>query len=330
MPDDPKPGEPGHNPNGEPGHGNDKPFDGVTRLYIRTNPADDGTEPLPSTLAFWTSPDISIVKPGGAVGGEAVPLEVNQVKVTVTNGGGIPAVDAYVDAFVADPSTGITPATAFSVGGDYVTVQAYSTADVYLPWTPQASDSGHRCVVARVSLIAPLDSYVDPTVFDVVGDRHVAQRNIQVLEVAQGQKMSFRFLVGTREAAGRAVLRTVERTFEMDARQLAKMGGCEGGLGAKVPLADLGVRLLTARETLQRPTLAAEVPVALGITRLRDTAGFAAEVGGRLESEKQRYGAVTFAVSPDDEPGRLHAFDVVHLDEKGEVVGGLSFIVRVV
>ncbi|TDN87740.1 hypothetical protein [Microbacterium sp. BK668] len=325
MPDDPKPGQPGHG--GEPG--DDGPFDAVTRLYIRTNAADNGTEPLPAILTFWTSPDIQIVKPGGGVGGEAVPLQLNHIKVTVTNGGGIPAIDAYVDAWVADPSTGISPATAFLVGGDYVTVQAYSTANVLLPWTPQATDAGHRCVVARVSLIAPFDSYVDGTVFDVVGDRHVAQRNIQVLEVAPGERMSFRFLVNAGDG-GRALVRARETTFEMDARALAKLGGCEGGLPATIPLADLGVRMLTSRETLARPSLATDVRVPLGVARAVDRASLAAEVGARLDPEKARYASVTFAVSPDDEVGRLHAFDVVQLDEQGTALGGLSFVVRVV
>lgn len=211
MPDDhnnPKPGQPGHD-----GRDDDTPFDAVTRLYIRTHPADDGTEPLPAALPFWVSPDIWIVKPGGAVGGEAVPLQQNHVKVTVTNGGGIPAVDAYVEAFVADPSTVISPATAFLVGGGFLTVNGYSTADILLPWTPQASDSGHRCIVARVALTIPLDTYLNPAIFDVVGDRHVAQRNIQVLEVAKGQKMTFRFLIGSPgEGRAAATVRTVETT----------------------------------------------------------------------------------------------------------------------
>ncbi len=38
-------------------------FDGKTFLYIRTNPADDGTEPLPSGLPCWISPDITIIQP---------------------------------------------------------------------------------------------------------------------------------------------------------------------------------------------------------------------------------------------------------------------------
>lgn len=317
----------------KPEEPHDGEFDGTTRLFIRTHPADDGSEPLAPGLAFWTSPDVVIVKPGGAVGGEAVPLQVNQVRVTVNNGGGIPAVDAYVDAFVADPSTLITPATATFIGGGLVTVQAYLQATIDLPWTPQAGDTGHRCVIARVSLVFPPDTYTDPTVFDVVGDRHVAQRNIQVLEVAAGQAMTFRFRLGA-AADGRrgALVRAFERTRETDARELAQAGGCVGGLPAVMPLAGLGVRTLTAREALGRPSLAGDVVPALGISRRPEEVPDQTEVRASAGRAKQpRIGAVTFRVSSDDEPGRLHAVDVVQLDEEtGEPVGGLTFVVRVV
>ena len=47
--------------------------------------------------------------------------------------------------------------------------------------------------------------------------------------------------------------------------------------------------------------------------------------------KRPKVGAVTFQVSPDDEPGRLHAIDVVEIDEEtGRPVGGLTFVVRVV
>lgn len=310
----------------------DGEFDGTTRLFIRTHPADDGSQPLASGLPFWTSPDISIVRPGGAVGGEAVPLEVNQIRVTVTNGGGIPAVDAYVEAFVADPSTLITPATATFIGSGPVTVQAYMQETIDLPWTPQAGDTGHRCVIARVSLVFPLDTYTDPTVFDVIGDRHVAQRNIQVLEIPAGKAMTFRFLLGAElEGRGRALVRAVERTHEMDARELARAGGCVGGLPAVMPLAGLGVRALSGREALGRPSLAGDVNVSLGITRRAEDLPRERELrADLLQAKHPRIGAVTFEVSPDDEAGRLHAIDVVQLDDAtGEPLGGLTFIVRV-
>ncbi len=307
----------------------DGPFDGRTRLFIRTHPADDGSEPLSPGLAFWTSPDVVIVKPGGAVGGEAIPLQVNKVRVTVTNGGGIPAVDAWVDAWVADPSTLITPATATLIGAGPITIQANMQETIDLPWTPTSGDTGHRCIIARVSLIIPSDTYNDPTVFDVIGDRHIAQRNIQVLEVAVGKAMTFRFRLGTTDGQRRTLVRALERTWEMDPRELAQAGGCVGGLPAKMGLEAVGVRVLTLREELGRPSLTGDMSPSLGITRRpEDPPG---ETETSVDPNRQRpVGAVTFQVSPEDEQGRLHAVDVLELDERtGETVGGLTFIIRV-
>lgn len=318
-------------------HNPDKPdgeFDGVTRLYIRTNPADDGSVPLPGGMAFWVSPDIMIVKPGGAVGGEAVPLQQNQVRITVWNGGGIPAVDAYVDAFVADPSTVITPATAKPVGGDYVTVQGYNSTTVDLPWTPDATDAGHRCIIARVSLIAPPDTYTNPAIFDVIGDRHVAQRNISVLSVPAGQTQTFRFLMQPlrMERTVPVQLLAVERTREMRPHEVAELAGCEGGLPATEPLAALRVRMLPRREGRGRPGLDGDLPVELGVLRRAEEGLDEPLARGRLNPTlAPRPATVSFTVAEGEEPGRLHVVDVMQVDpETGEAQGGLTFVIRVV
>ncbi|MGV1005039.1 MAG: hypothetical protein ACOYEV_09795 [Candidatus Nanopelagicales bacterium] len=326
MPNDDERNPDGHNPDKHEGE-----FDAVTRLFIRTNPADDGTEPLPGGLAFWTSPDIVIVQPGGAVGGEAVPLEVNQVRITVTNGGGMPAVDAYVEAFVADPMTVITPATAFALGGAFMTVQAYNTETIDFAWTPTAADSGHRCVIARVSLIVPPDTYVDPTIFDVVGDRHVAQRNIQVLAVAAGKSLSFRFAVQHAPGAKGAVrILARELTQKADGRELMKLAGCAGGLPAQRPLAGLGVRMISEREHRERANqVTGRLPAGL-VSPLGEAIG-RPELKTQLEPASQpQFATVTFQVAEGEESGRLHLVEVVQVDaETGMPQGGLTFVVRV-
>ena len=51
-------------------------------------------------------------------------------------------------------------------------------------------------MLARVCLSFPPDCYVNPTVFDVIGDRHVAQRNIHVVQMAQQMELlSFGFRI---------------------------------------------------------------------------------------------------------------------------------------
>lgn len=189
----------GNNPNGpghpgEPGH-EDKPFDGITRLYIRDNIADTGVEPSPSAPPQWLSPDIVVTPPGGSPGDDPHEGVPNDVAVTVTNSGGIQALGVWVDVFVADPTTGWTPATAFSVGGTYIDVAPYSSAVASLSWTPLPGPI-HRCMLARCSLLVPTDTYVNPLVFDVPNDRHIAQRNLNLVPMPKEMRlMSFGFMI---------------------------------------------------------------------------------------------------------------------------------------
>jgi hypothetical protein len=305
-------------------------FEGRTYLYIRTNPADTGAEPLPAGLAGWLSPDIVIVKPDNTVGGEAIAGEINQVKVTVKNGGGIPAYQAYLEVFVADPSTVILPTTATVVGNDYIDVPAYSTATASFPWTPSSADAGHRCLVARVSLIAPLDTYTNPMIFDVLGDRHVAQRNIQVVEAAQGGLVTvpFQFLAALKQAS--LDLRVIERTAATSLRDIALLTGGSGGLPALRPLASLEVRRPTVEEQRSFGDNK-EAPSFLSRPGRPQMTANRREAEDRREPPMQELGILVLRVPDDSEVGRLHVVDVVQVDRATEsVLGGLSVVLRVV
>ena len=203
--DDPRPGEYG------------------TFLVLRDDPTDDGTEPLDPALEQWNSPDLVVVRPNGDRGSVAAVLENDVVEVTVHNRGAADAVWAAVQAFVCVPTLGWTPALAYALGTEYVTVTSYDHATVSFPFVPPAWLAGHNCLMARVSLLAPLDSYVDATVFDVRGDRHVAQRNLHVLEFAdavEGGSMQFRFLVVNPGRTRRKFeLRVTERRLDRRTRK---------------------------------------------------------------------------------------------------------------
>jgi hypothetical protein len=86
---------------------------------------------------WWASPDISIIRPNVIRGTEAFVGEEEEVKVTVTNARGITARAAFVDAFVADPTTVITPATATIVGGGYLTIPGDNRQEaIRFTWIP--------------------------------------------------------------------------------------------------------------------------------------------------------------------------------------------------
>ncbi|MDC7783210.1 hypothetical protein [Priestia megaterium] len=169
------------------------PFNGRTYLYIRRHPDDYGLEPLPVGLPGYISPAISIITPDGVRATEVVPDGKYEIEVVVTNSGGIIATDAFVEVFFSGPTTAFIPIIANKIGHAFVTVQAHSTASVRIPWRPLPSQSGHLCLTARVSLIAPPDTFKDPNTFDVYQDRHIAQRNINVINLKGEQDFSFDF-----------------------------------------------------------------------------------------------------------------------------------------
>lgn len=322
-------------PDGNSGKPRDGEFEGRTYLYIRTHPADDGSEPLPAAHHHWVSPDITIIQPGGARGGEAVAGVTNHVEVVVTNAGGIEAVDAFVDVFFADPSTGITPATATLIGSGYITIPAYNVQAVSFPWIPSATDAGHRCLVARVALYLPPDMYVDGTIFDVRNDRHGAQRNISVVAMEDAEYMSFSF----------AVVNPLTEPMQMrllarEARDEGELNVIREGLGCgfaqfgetplpavKIDMGDERIEVATVDNPLL--LLAEEHRLtrsgALGRikpTRLRNSYIADMQPGEIYE------GILYVERNPDTRPGDLHAVNVIQQDADGNIIGGLTVIFR--
>lgn len=324
-------------PNGEhDDQPRDGEFDPITYLYIRTNPADDGTEPLPTALKHWVSPNITIIKPDGTRGTEAVANQQNQVEVLVTNGGGITANNAFVDVFFADPSTAFTPATATPIGDGYITLSGYSMGTLTLPWTPTSTDAGHRCLVARVSLLIPPDTYANGLIFDVRGDRHVAQRNIHVLVLASAQKsLSFSFAL-VNALLEPMQMRVVAREVR-DAQTLAYLRrslGCSFAQFGETPLPTVKVDL--GRERLEVPQL--ENPMELigeefrlSRTGLIDLAALERPRNSmtvNMEPGEVREAIIYVERNPETRAGDLHAVDVIQYDSQRNIVGGLTLIVQ--
>ncbi len=209
---------------GEPGEGS---FPGQTYLFIRTNPGDDGNEPLLQRFKHWKSPDIAVVQPNGKRGAEAVAGQNNQLEVTVHNAGGLDATDAWVDAFVTDPSTGISPATASLVGAGNLSVPTAASRAIAFPWQPSTADAGHRCLIARVALYFPFDAYVGGSKFEVRKDRHVAQRNISVIQMGGQTNVTFAFaMVNPRNRATTMYIRPRELRKTRELNRIRACLGC--------------------------------------------------------------------------------------------------------
>jgi len=233
-------------------------FDGRTYIFIRDTASDDGTAPLPANVPFWVSPDIVVTPPGGSPGAPAQAGVVNDLRVSITNAGGITAYNAQLEVFVADPSTAFTPATADALASRYVTLPGYNVTAVSLPWNPTAGQAGHRCLLARVSSVLTGDAVANPTVFDVPGDRHVAQRNIHVVGMAEAKRTGFHFLV-TNPLGERTtfVLRAGAPRVTQALEQMARGALC--GL-AQLGTAAVGVEL-TANRRMASDRLRFELPL---------------------------------------------------------------------
>ncbi len=310
-------------------HGRGKEFDGKTFLYIKTHALDNGTEPLPAGLESWLSPDIVVIKPDGTRGGEAVAGDINQVEVTVTNDGGIDAVDAYVEAFVANPSVGFTPATSTLVGAGFLTIPGYSRQAISFSWMPPPSEAGHRCLAARVNLTIPPDGYYDGTVFDVRGDRHVAQRNISVIPLGTMPMMLFSFrVINPKGAKQRYALQVRQVTDPRRLRSIGQTLGSDLVQFSARELKGFGLRMGRAIQAEdQESGGAAPRTTALLAATPRSAPGkraFRLDMAAR----EARTCELILTREPGATLGELHVLEVVQLDAREKVIGGLTVVVQ--
>jgi hypothetical protein len=181
-------------------------------LLVRTTPGDRGRRPI--TGVFWESPDIYVTpnQPSdtapllpATLGGLAAAGAPNTLYAHVWNLGKAPAGRVRVEFYWFNPALGLSRANANLIGAGYIDLQnrfalgagwrriegpsgPYLTkgnhAIVRCPttWTPPYENNGHECLVVRV--LEPFLDAVALDQFSCVADRHVAQRNIAVVQAA--------------------------------------------------------------------------------------------------------------------------------------------------
>ena len=181
-------------------------------LLMRTASGDRGNREIKGV--FWESPDIFIAPNQDAdtaplmpptTGGLATANRPNTLYAHVWNVGKAPAYRARVEFYWFNPSLGITQGDANLIGAAWVDLgnrfdlqsdwtevrTSYgrwmshgSHAIVRCPqtWYPKFENNGHECLVVRV--FDPILDTVKPSQFSAAKDRHVAQRNIAVVQAA--------------------------------------------------------------------------------------------------------------------------------------------------
>ncbi|MFT4023684.1 MAG: hypothetical protein QM664_07870, partial [Flavihumibacter sp.] len=108
----------------------------------------------------------------------------------VKNNGNTAVVNATVKFYWANPSIGPDRNTATLVGQSFVSIDPGGTQEVLClsPWTPVFVNNGHECLI--VECFHPQDPLPATLAFNVPTDRHVAQKN---LAVVNAQKSMFHF-----------------------------------------------------------------------------------------------------------------------------------------
>ena len=286
-------------------------------------------------MGKWVSPDITIIQPGGARGTEAVADQQNQVEIVVTNAGGIEAVDAYIDVFYADPSTTFTPATATLINGAFLTIPGYSTRAISFSWVPGESDEGHRCLAARAALYLPPDVYADGTIFDVRGDRHVAQRNINVVSLGDSDALGFSFAIVNpfRKASQMRVIANEVRELKA-LNHLRQSLGCQFAQFGETPLRPVRLGLTNERifaEVKENPLELLDTAHRLSrkgvITIPRpDRTGNSLTVD--MKAGEIREAVLYIVRNPKTRAGDLHAVNVAQKDPDGSLIGGLTLLIQ--
>ncbi len=164
-------------------------------MFIRSFAADSGSRPF-SGIVFWLSPDIQI-SPMDDLGAYTTTLQggkLYDIACTVRNSGDLNVPAAKVEFFLCTPSLGFDTRYAEYLGVAQLRefLPPLSSRQVHFPYLVPPSQSGHKCLFARVFSFSPLDIPNDPYNLDPRTDRHVAQLNLNFL--AQAASMPFQLV----------------------------------------------------------------------------------------------------------------------------------------
>jgi hypothetical protein len=313
-----------------PKNGDNEPgkFDAITHLFIRDHLLDDGSEPRSDALPFWLSPDITVIDPGGMVG-EPVALQKNEVRVRVTNNGGIEAVDAWVDIYSYLPTaTGVFPVEPMNkIGEGFITVPARPSNSTFgistfsATWVPTPAEAGHRCLLARVQLF-PQDvpanlGFLDP------GDRHIAQRNCNVIYVSEKKETQFGFVLANPiergaatlvriRPADRAVFRGVAATLGSEAITFAE----DVTIGLALELGD-PLRLATNDELIRALN---------GLARRQPEGQVKTILSVEVEIPAKASVPAILSLSRRDKDPRAVPIEILHSTRDGILLGGITVV----
>jgi hypothetical protein len=239
--------------------------------------------------------------------------EATQVFARVTNLGLSDAIGATIQWVWANPSIAINPGTVHPIGiltGQTIPAQNSLIFQCPTDWTPVVENNGHECLIAQafVPVFDPLTNPDDP-----VDDRHVGQKNEQLITLAQGE--SFHFTVEARNTARVAEQVVVEVRRGVIPLNLSTRFGRPGLVPAQLlePTVLLPFELSAGAATPIRPTA----------ERLAETNCLGPALATsmqQLDPGEVRKVALAGQLPPTALPGEVH---VIRISQRvGEVVVG--------
>ncbi|KAJ6100378.1 hypothetical protein N7499_000008 [Penicillium canescens] len=232
---------------------------------------------------------------------------------SVANTGSQPINAVAVRFYVRDPSTVLTPGSGPPLGTSTVALLAGETKEVLCvtPWIPAWVNNGHECVVCELSASADPGVFPPDAPWDL-NDRHVAQRNFQLVTAVSASLFTFSHIVVlglANDSMARVTIRPgSEKVFHQTLQSVGLeervtknvTGSCRFGLLANYRCHN---------QLPEDPTNSAEIQVKL---ERNNQAGATAVVRGPSEGWSE---------------GSAGLFYIEQLDNKGSLIGGSAVMV---
>lgn len=163
-------------------------------LFIRSYDGDNGNRPLPSGLNFWNSPDISFTPMNGTGPLTSNELQAGQsylVRCRLYNRRDVTVPFPKVEFFLTNPTLGFDTRFATYLGVTQMNglLLANTNGEAQFLFTVPPEESGHKCFFARTYSFSPLDKPNSVHALDPVTDRHIGQKNLNILP--QGAAYNF-------------------------------------------------------------------------------------------------------------------------------------------
>lgn len=159
-----------------------KEFEGSSYLFMRSSETDNSSRPFLEPV-FYLSPDLKVAPANDPTGytRDLITGHRYTITATVRNLGDLNVPSAKLELFLCTPSLGFDTRFADLLGINTLWVRPKSAQQSSLSHTFMATQSGHKCLFARVFSFSPQDIPIDPYKLDPRIDRHVAQLNLNIV-----------------------------------------------------------------------------------------------------------------------------------------------------